>query len=239
LRWLDCSPQSRLDDGAAATANVKVDLLELRRRQPMRRFIEIGQRERIDLTRKLNEPHAIGQHSREKDRDHCNEQDDEAPAQQASGPYHIGALVLGDRRPHDESIAPLLSGAIAALDRLYFLKYIHIRLDKQTQMLPAFFYETSAGSVPVLEWLRSLEGSDRRRLGLDLLRVQQNWPVCKPLGSGFWEVRSSLSGGRIARLIFCVKNGEIYVLHGFMKKTEKTPQQELALSRRRMNEVLK
>jgi phage-related protein len=107
-------------------------------------------------------------------------------------------------------------------------------------MLPVFFYQTPAGNVPVLEWLRS---ADRKQLGLDLLRVQENWPigmpVCKALGGGLWEVRSSLAGGRIARMIFCLKDGEIHGLHGFMKKTQKTPQQELALAQKRMKEVLK
>lgn len=110
-------------------------------------------------------------------------------------------------------------------------------------MLSVVFYQTSAGSIPVLDWLRKQESIDRRQLGLDLLRVQENWPigmpVCKSLGHGLWEVRSSLSGGRIARMIFCLKRSEIYVLHGFMKKTQKTPQQELTLAQKRMKEVLK
>ena len=110
-------------------------------------------------------------------------------------------------------------------------------------MLPVVFYQTAAGGIPVLDWLRKLDSIDRRQLGLDLLRVQENWPigmpVCKSLGHGLWEVRSSLSGGKIARMIFCLKGNEIYVLHGFMKKTQKTPQQELALAQKRMKEILK
>jgi phage-related protein len=110
-------------------------------------------------------------------------------------------------------------------------------------LLPIVFYQTAAGSVPVLDWLRKSDAIDRKQLGLDLLRVQENWPigmpVCRSLGSGLWEVRSSLSGGRIARMIFCLKGSEIYVLHGFMKKTQKTPQQDLALAQKRMKEILK
>ena len=110
-------------------------------------------------------------------------------------------------------------------------------------MLPVVFYQTAAGAVPVLEWIRGLSSADRKKVGLDLLRVQENrpigMPVCKSLGGGLWEVRSSLTGGRIARLIFCIREGEIFVLHGFMKTTQKTPTHELALAHKRMKEVLK
>jgi phage-related protein len=109
-------------------------------------------------------------------------------------------------------------------------------------MLMAVFYQTEARRVPVLEWLRDLERLDRKQVGLDLLRVQENWPigmpVCKSLGKGLWEVRSNLSGGRIARVIFCLRGNEIYILHGFLKTTQKTPKQDLELARRRMKEVL-
>jgi len=95
----------------------------------------------------------------------------------------------------------------------------------------------------VREWLRDFDREDRRQLGLDLLRVQENWPIgmplCRSLGNGLWEVRSSLRGGRIARLLFCLNAGEIYVLHGFVKKTQKTPAEDLKLAQKRMKDVLK
>jgi phage-related protein len=109
-------------------------------------------------------------------------------------------------------------------------------------MLTAVFYQSASGRAPVLEWLRELDARDRKQIGLDLLRVQENWPigmpVCKSLGDGLWEVRSGLAGGRIARLMFCLADGEIYVLHGFMKTTQKTPPQDLELARKRMKDIL-
>ena len=109
--------------------------------------------------------------------------------------------------------------------------------------LTAVFYRTANGAVPVLEWLRDMAREDRRQLGLDLLRVQENWPIgmplCRNLGGGLWEVRSSLHGGRIARLLFCLRAGDVFVLHGFIKKTQKTPPQDLQLAGKRMKEVLK
>ncbi len=109
-------------------------------------------------------------------------------------------------------------------------------------MLTVIFYKSNAGRIPVLDWLRDLEPRDRREIGLDLLRVQENWPIgmplCKSMGQGLWEVRSTLQGGRIARLMFCLKDSEVYVLHGFFKTTQKTPQTDLELARKRMKDVM-
>lgn len=62
-------------------------------------------------------------------------------------------------------------------------------------------------------------------------------PLCRPLGSGLWELRSSLPGNRIARLMFFVEDDEIYVVHGFIKKTQKTSDDDIALARRRLKET--
>ena len=91
--------------------------------------------------------------------------------------------------------------------------------------------------------MRGLEVDDRRAIGLDLMRVQFGWPIGMPLvrslKDGLWEVRSSLSSQRIARLVLCFHNGMLIVLHGFIKKTQKTPSDDLKLARRRMAEVTK
>ena len=108
-------------------------------------------------------------------------------------------------------------------------------------LLPVVFYKTAAGNNPVAEWFRSLGKVDRRRVGLDLLRVQENWPigmpVCKSLGKGLWEVRSDLSDNRISRVLFFLGSSEICVVHGFIKKTQGTPKQDLELARKRMKEM--
>jgi len=62
-------------------------------------------------------------------------------------------------------------------------------------------------------------------------------PLCRPLGNGLWEVRSSLPSRRIARLLFFVDGGRIGVVHGFIKKTQKTPADDLDLARQRMKEM--
>jgi phage-related protein len=107
--------------------------------------------------------------------------------------------------------------------------------------IPVRFYRTSLGKEPALEWLRSLDRGDRRAIGLDLMRVQFGWPIGMPLvrglKDGLWEVRSTLPSQRIARLILCFHQGTLVVLHGFIKKTRKTPPEDLALAKRRMKEV--
>jgi phage-related protein len=108
---------------------------------------------------------------------------------------------------------------------------------------PVVFYRTQGGSEVVRDWLRSLPEVDRQAVGLDLMRVQYRWPVgmplCRALGDGLWEVRTSLPSSRIARVLFSVQQGRILVLHGFIKKTQKTPPDDLALARRRNREFEK
>jgi phage-related protein len=112
--------------------------------------------------------------------------------------------------------------------------------DRLTE-IPVVFYRTAAGVEPVRDWLRSLSVEDRRSIGSDLATVQVGWPIgmplCRPLGSGLWEVRSKLTNNRIARLVFFVADRRIGVVHGFIKKTQKTPPAEIALAQKRMKET--
>ena len=107
--------------------------------------------------------------------------------------------------------------------------------------VPARFYLTSTGSNPVRSWLVGLPVEDRQRIGHDLRAVEYGWPVgmplCRNLGEGLWEVRSTLPSRRIARVLFCLVGGELVVLHGFIKKTQKTPLEDLAMARKRHKEI--
>lgn len=92
----------------------------------------------------------------------------------------------------------------------------------------------------VRDWLRSLDEKDRNAIGQDLMRVQYRWPIgmplCRALGEGLWEVRTDLPSRTIARTLFCIQGDRIVLLHGFIKKTQKTPDEELALARKRKRE---
>jgi phage-related protein len=125
-----------------------------------------------------------------------------------------------------------------------YLKWYILRVDtvpEQIPEIPVRFYRTAAGREPVLEWLRSLDKEDRQVIGFDLMRVQFGWPIGMPLvrnlGDGLWEVRSDVRSDQIARLLFCFHERLLVVLHGFIKKTQKTSPNDLAIARRRMKEV--
>ena len=107
----------------------------------------------------------------------------------------------------------------------------------QLKRLQAFFYQTPMGREPVREWLKELTPEDRKVVGTDIKDVEFSWPLGKPLvdslGRGLWEVRSSITDG-IARVIFHVEGSRMVLLHGFVKKTRKTPDREINLALKRM-----
>jgi phage-related protein len=115
------------------------------------------------------------------------------------------------------------------------------KIDAQKMLL--LFYRNTNGVEPVREWLKSLEQPDRLAAGQDLMRVQWRWPVgmplCRPMGQGLWEVRIALSGQRIGRVLFCLHGNTLVALHAFIKKTQKTPDNELELARKRQKELKK
>ena len=78
---------------------------------------------------------------------------------------------------------------------------------------------------------------DRR----DIKDVEFSWPIGMPLvrslGHGLWEVRSNLAHGRIARVLFCIHDSRMVLLHAFIKKQQKTPKADLDLALRRKKEI--
>ncbi len=110
----------------------------------------------------------------------------------------------------------------------------------KTKPLNVKFFKQTSGKEPVREWLKSLPSADRKLIGEDIKTVQWSWPLGMPLvrnlKDGLWEVRTDLEN-RIARVIFCTKDGNIVLLHGIIKKTQKTPKEDIALAKRRMSRL--
>ena len=106
--------------------------------------------------------------------------------------------------------------------------------------LPARFFETDSGRVPLRDWLLSLAPHDRKSIGDDIRAAEFGWPVGMPLcraiagHRGLWEIRCGISDGRIARVFFCVHDGTMVLLHGFVKKTQKTMDFEIDVALKRM-----
>jgi phage-related protein len=88
---------------------------------------------------------------------------------------------------------------------------------------------------------RALNAPIARFIGEDIKDVEFSWPIgmplCRALGKGLWEVRSELTQGRIARVLFCTHDGHMVLLHAFIKKTQKTPASDLDLAAKRKKEI--
>jgi phage-related protein len=99
-------------------------------------------------------------------------------------------------------------------------------VDKREPILSVAFFRTEAGREPVRDWLKSFPREERKTIGEDIKTVQFGWPMGMPLvrklDAGLWEVRSRLTG-RIVRVFFTADAGRMILLHGFIKKSQKTP----------------
>jgi len=113
----------------------------------------------------------------------------------------------------------------------------------EERRVPARFFQTETGNVPVLDWIKELSKTDRKIIGEDIKTVETGWPIgmplCRSISSrkGLWEIRISLPDSRIARILFFLHDGELYLLHGFIKKTQKTPDSDLDLAESRLKQV--
>ncbi|WP_424949466.1 type II toxin-antitoxin system RelE/ParE family toxin [Deinococcus sp.] len=107
-------------------------------------------------------------------------------------------------------------------------------------ILEVRFFRTSADNEPVRDWLRALEREDRRAIGEDIKTAQFGWPIGMPLirklEKGLWEVRTT-SGDGIARVMFTVQDNRMILLHSFIKKSQKTPKNELDTARKRLKRL--
>lgn len=111
-------------------------------------------------------------------------------------------------------------------------------------MFPLDFYRTPAGNDIVLDLIRTFPVDDRRKIGEDLKTLQFRHPLGMPLsrslGKGLSELRTSLPSGREFRVFYCwePKAAQLIVLHGFVKKSQRTPDKELRIARERQQEFL-
>ena len=107
-------------------------------------------------------------------------------------------------------------------------------------ILTVRFYRTDSGTEPVREWLKSLPKEYRKTIGEDIKTVQFGWPIGMPvvrkIDAGLWEVRSHVRDG-IARTIFTVCGDTMVLLHGFIKKSQKTPADDLETAKNRKKNI--
>lgn len=98
------------------------------------------------------------------------------------------------------------------------------------------FFRTEAGNEPVRDWLIELPRAHKRIIGTEIKIVQMGWPIGMPvvrkLEKGLWEVRVNLVD-TIARVLFTVDGNIMVLLHGFIKKSQKTPASDLETAKQR------
>ena len=111
-------------------------------------------------------------------------------------------------------------------------------------MLEIQFYRTAAGACPVEEFLDSLNAKQAQKV-LWVLKVVQELPrvpvqyLKKLEGTeDLWEVRAEFGGDAFRLLGFRDAGGLIILTNGFAKKTQKTPEREIALAEQRKRDYL-
>jgi len=111
----------------------------------------------------------------------------------------------------------------------------HPVASKPSKRVPAFFFLTQRRNEPVRDRLkRDLRENERKAVGPDIRTVEYGWPIgmptCRSMGNGLHEVRTNLPG-RIARVLFYVDaNQRMVLLHGSIKKSQKTPNADLMIA---------
>lgn len=123
---------------------------------------------------------------------------------------------------------------------MYLFWFIFAFRMKFGEKIEVLFFRTSAGNEPVREMLSALPEEEKKIIGSDLRAVQWRYPLGMPtvraMKHGIFELRSELPN-RIARILFVYFEEKIVLLHGFIKKTQKTPPQDLETARRRFKEL--
>lgn len=103
------------------------------------------------------------------------------------------------------------------------------------------YYTTTSGQEVIKSFIDKLQPTTQAKLGrqLDLLEehgYELGMPHVKALGGGLLELR--VRGKQEVRVFYVFAVGRrIYLLHGFVKKTQTTPQKELLLARQRQAEI--
>lgn len=107
-------------------------------------------------------------------------------------------------------------------------------------VLTVKFFKNQGGTEPVRDWLMELSKADRRSIGEEIKTVQLGWPLGMPLvrklAPHLWEIRIGLAN-RIDRVLFTIDDGVMVLLHGFIKKSQAIPKEDLDVAKARLKQV--
>lgn len=108
---------------------------------------------------------------------------------------------------------------------------------ERKEPLSTVFFKTEQGNQPCRDFILSLSQDDKREVGARIFEVQKGFPMGLPLvrkmSSDLWEIRVNITDG-ICRIFFTIAEDFMVLLHGFVKKTQKTPQNELITAQNRL-----
>ena len=109
------------------------------------------------------------------------------------------------------------------------------------KIITVHFYKSEKGKEPVREWLKGLSKEDKTIIGEDIKTVEYGWPLGMPLvrkmDKDLWDVRINLTNKEIARIFFTVSGNDMVLLHGFIKKSQQTPANDLRIAKERRDRV--
>jgi len=115
-------------------------------------------------------------------------------------------------------------------------------VNHKEKVIKAYFFKNPSGNEPVRDWLKLRTDEEKKAIGEDIKAVEFLWPVGYPqvvkLDKNLWEVRTDLPDG-ICRVFFAVWKGYMVLLHSIIKKSQKTPKQDVELAKKRRDMVLK
>ena len=105
------------------------------------------------------------------------------------------------------------------------------------------FYLDEQGISPVQAFVDGLDKKTQARLNwsieqLRIRNVQAGEPLVKHLEGKLWELRRTSSGNIYRLLYFFFTGRKIVFVHGFQKKSQKTPRREIEIAQRRMEDYL-
>ena len=104
-------------------------------------------------------------------------------------------------------------------------------------MFEIIFYEKKNGKKPAEEFLFNSDVKMRAKL-TGLLKILQEYgnmlrePYSKSLGNGIFEIRCKADNNISRVLYFFYANKKIILTNGFIKKSQKTPQNEIIVARK-------
>ena len=125
---------------------------------------------------------------------------------------------------------------------MYLLRYILFM--SSIKPLTPRSYENELGKSPVEEWVFDLSPEDAdavvKKIDMVALKPTIGLPHRRSIKSqkGLWEIRVDLSDGKIGRILYCTHKGYMVLLHGFIKKSQKTPEREISTAKDRMKDFM-